>query len=90
MVTCPEGHTNPPNYEFCGECGAPIDTAAEELETRRWFRTKWAIVGAGVLAILVIVGAAVALAVTKGSEQSSSSAPTSDSSGDPGMVVGCE
>ena len=31
------------------------------------------------LAILVIVGAAVALAVTKGSEQSSSSAPTSDS-----------
>ena len=78
MVTCPEGHTNPPNYEFCGECGAPIDTAAEELETRRWFRTKWAIVGAGVLAILVIVGAAVALTVTKGSEQSSS-APTSDS-----------
>ena len=34
MVTCPDGHPNPPNCEFCGECGAPIDTAAEELETR--------------------------------------------------------
>ena len=48
MANCPDGHPNPPHWEFCGECGAPIDTAAEELEAGRWYRTKWAIVGAGV------------------------------------------
>jgi hypothetical protein len=42
-----------------------------------WYRAKWAIVGAGVLAVLVIAGGAVAVAVTRGGEQTSSSAPTS-------------
>ena len=23
MVTCPEGHTNPPHWEFRGQCGGP-------------------------------------------------------------------
>ena len=64
MANCPDGHPNPAHYEFCGECGALIDTAAEELEAGKWYRTKWAIVGAGVLAVLVIAGAAVTLAVT--------------------------
>ena len=72
MVNCPDGHPNPAHYEFCGECGAPIDTAAEEWETRVWYRTKWAMVGAGVLGVLVIAGAAVTLAVT-GTEQTGSS-----------------
>jgi hypothetical protein len=80
MANCPDGHPNPAHYEFCGECGAPIDTAAEESETDKWYRTKWAIVGAGVLAVLVIVGAAVTLAVTEGSDRSSSSASTTDGS----------
>ena len=74
MVTCPEGHPNPPNWEFCGECGAAIDTAAEELEADKWYRTKWAIVAAGVLAVLVIVGAT--LAVTR-SERTGTSTATS-------------
>ena len=72
MVNCPHGHPNPPHYEFCGECGAPIDTAAEELEADKWYRMRWAIVGAGVLAVLVIVGAAVTLAATR-TEQTGSS-----------------
>ena len=78
MVTCPHGHPNPPHWEFCGECGAPIDEAAEELETRAWYRTKWAIVGASILAVLVISAAAVALTVSRGGEQAGSSEPTSD------------
>jgi len=76
MVTCPEGHPNPSHWEFCGECGAPIDQAAEELDARGWYRVKWAVVGAAVLAVLVIAAAAVALAVTRDNDQSSSSAPT--------------
>lgn len=27
MATCPNGHTNPENQEFCRECGAPIMSA---------------------------------------------------------------
>jgi hypothetical protein len=77
MVTCPNGHTNPAGWEFCGDCGAPIEAAAEEVEARAWHRTKWAIVGAGVLAVLVISGAAVALILTVGGKQTSSSTPTS-------------
>ena len=75
MSECPHGHPNPPHYEFCGECGAPIDTVAEELEADKWYRTRWAIVGAGVLAVLVIVGAAVTLAATR-TEQTGSSTET--------------
>jgi len=40
MTNCPDGHPNPAHWEFCGQCGAPIDTAAEELEAGRWYRTK--------------------------------------------------
>jgi hypothetical protein len=76
MVTCPEGHSNPAHWEFCGQCGAPIDEPAEELASQRRFRAKWAIAGAGVLAAIVIAVAAVALVVTRDSGQKSSSAPT--------------
>jgi hypothetical protein len=75
MVTCPEGHSNPAHWEFCGQCGAPLDEAAEELETQKWSRTKWAVGGAGILAVLVIAAAAVALVVTRDGDQTSSSAP---------------
>jgi hypothetical protein len=77
MINCPEGHPNPPDWEFCGECGAPIDKVAEELENRAWYRTKWAIMGAGALAVVVIAGAAGALIATRGSDQTSSTPPTS-------------
>lgn len=77
MAHCPDGHPNPAHWEFCGECGAPIDRVAEELEAGKWYRTKWAIVGAGVLAVVVIAGAAVTLAVT-GTERTGSPAPTID------------
>lgn len=76
MVTCPEGHPNPAHWEFCGQCGAPIDEPAEELESQRWSRTEWAIAGAGVLAVMVIAVAAVALLVTRDSGQTGSSTPT--------------
>jgi hypothetical protein len=41
------------------------------------YRTKWAIVGAGILAVLVISTSAAALVVSRGGEQTGSSAPTS-------------
>jgi hypothetical protein len=72
MVSCPNGHANPPHWEFCGECGTPIDEVAEELESRAWYRTKWAIVGAGVLAVLVVSAVAVAVTVNPGGEQPNS------------------
>lgn len=77
MVSCPNGHENRSNWEFCGECGAPIDQVAEELEARAWYRTKWAIVGASILAVLVISAAAVAVVVSRSGEQADLSAPTS-------------
>jgi hypothetical protein len=77
MANCPDGHPNPSHWEFCGQCGAPIDTAEEGLEAGRLYRTKWAVVGAGALAVLVIVGAAVTLAATR-SERTGSPAPTTD------------
>jgi hypothetical protein len=48
MMNCPEGHPNPPGWEFCGECGVPVDKAGES-EARVWYRAKWAIVGAAFL-----------------------------------------
>src|SRR5512139_235600 len=59
MVTCPHGHPNPPGWTLCGECGAPIEQP--DVESTAWYRTKWALVGAGVVAVLVIVAAAAAL-----------------------------
>lgn len=74
MVTCPEGHPNPQGWEFCGECGAPLEV---DVSADRWYRTKWAIVGASILGVLVISSAAVTLAVTTGGEHTRSSTPTS-------------
>ena len=48
-MTCPEGHSNPDDRELCEECGALLGEA--EPWTSAWYRTKWAIVGASVLAL---------------------------------------
>lgn len=73
MVTCPNGHPNPPGWELCGECGATID--AVEPPMSGWSQTKWAIVGMSLAAVLAIPGGAAAFLVTRGGE-SSSPAPT--------------
>ncbi|GAB3221556.1 zinc ribbon domain-containing protein [Mycolicibacterium hippocampi] len=59
MAECPAGHPNPAGWEFCSECGAPIDAAADEVERRYWIRTRWALVG---IATLVVICGAVAIA----------------------------
>jgi hypothetical protein len=46
------------------------------IKARAWYRTKWAIVGASILAVLVISTAAVTFVVSGASEQAGSSAPT--------------
>ncbi|WP_370329199.1 hypothetical protein [Mycolicibacterium hippocampi] len=53
MAECPSGHPNPAGWEFCGECGAPIDPAADEAERRYWARARWALVGITVLVVAI-------------------------------------
>lgn len=78
MAECPEGHPNPAGWEFCNECGAPIDAVAE-LERRYWDRTKWTI--AGILVAVAVIGGAITLAVVSNDGHSDSSGPpTSDES----------
>nr|CRL73901.1 hypothetical protein CPGR_02934 [Mycolicibacterium malmesburyense] len=56
MVTCPNGHHNPPGFDLCGECGSPIEE--KRPETTAWYRIKWALVGAGGVVALVVLAAA--------------------------------
>ena len=76
MLNCPEGHPNLPGFEFCGECGAPLEE--EPADAEAWYRAKWAIVGAGILAVIVLAGVAVALAVTRAHGPTDSSPPASE------------
>ncbi len=77
MVKCPEGHLNPSDWQFCGECGSPIESTPS-LFSGRWSRKTWAMVGAGVVAIAAISISAVAL-VNRG-DDTRASAPTSTGS----------
>lgn len=76
MAECPQGHPNLPGFEFCGECGAPIED--EPLDAQAWYRAKWALVGAAMLAVIVLVGVAVTLAITRAHGPVGSPAPMSE------------
>lgn len=75
-MNCPEGHSNLPGFEFCGECGAPLEEDLPDAEV--WYRAKWAIVGAAIVAVIVFAGVAVALAATRAHEPPDSPEPTSE------------
>ena len=76
MVTCPNGHTNPPDWEFCEDCGAPIAAVPGSSTIQTWDRPRWFIVMAGVVAVLLVSGGIVAVVVTGGTKHFSSSTPT--------------
>lgn len=76
MVECPQGHPNPDGWQLCGECGSPIE-AAPEHASDAWYRAKWAIVGASVLAIVALSAVIVTLTVTGVDGQADRSAPES-------------
>lgn len=73
MATCPNGHHNPPGFELCAECGAPIEETAAEATV--WYRTKWALIGASGVVALVILAAAVVLAMDRGERREEGAAP---------------
>lgn len=53
MVECPHGHPNPAGWQLCGECGSPLDEAMD-LAEQRWYRSKWAILGAAAVATVAV------------------------------------
>lgn len=71
MATCPNGHHNPPGFELCAECGAPIEEREAEAATA-WYRTKWALIGASGVVALVVLAASVVLAMDRGGDRSES------------------
>ncbi|GAT08115.1 uncharacterized protein RMCN_1248 [Mycolicibacterium novocastrense] len=72
MVTCPNGHHNPPDFDLCGECGAPIEERWPEATA--WYRTKWALFGAGAVVALMVLAAVVAIG--RGSDRAQPAATT--------------
>lgn len=71
-MECPQGHQNPDGWQLCGECGSPIESTPDDS----WYRAKWAIAGASVLAAIVVSSAAIAF-VTGDDQQADPSAPAS-------------
>jgi hypothetical protein len=74
MVRCPNGHHNPPGFDLCAECGAPIEET--EAQATAWFRTKWALIGASGIIALVVLAASVVLATDRGGDQADSGVAT--------------
>lgn len=77
MVKCPQGHSNPSDWQLCGECGSPIE-GSPNLFNGRWSRKTWAMVAAGVLAIAAISVSAVGL-VTRDDDTGASARTSTDS-----------
>lgn len=71
MVTCPNGHHNPPDFELCGECGAPMEEAATA-----WYRTNWALFAASVVVVLVVSVVAVAVGMNRDRAEPAAATPT--------------
>lgn len=67
MVTCPNGHRNPPGFDLCAECGAPIE--ATEAQATAWYRAKWALIGASGVVALLVLAASVVFVVNRGGDQ---------------------
>jgi flagellar hook-basal body complex protein FliE len=83
MATCPNGHPNPAHWEFCGECGAPIEDFEQTSIHQPWYRSVRTPLAAAVFAVLVAVGTAAGLVISKGGERTNSSVQAS--AGDEGI-----
>jgi hypothetical protein len=78
MVECTQGHPNPDGWQLCGECN-PIE-ATPDHSRDGWYRAKWAIAGASVLAAIVFSTAAIAF-LKSDDQQAGPSAPASAGQG---------
>ncbi|MDH6194027.1 gas vesicle protein [Mycobacterium frederiksbergense] len=72
MSACPNGHRNPAHWEFCNECGEPIDDSEQSrpATARQRIRRKGLLVGGGV--VLAVVGAAAVVLIAQNSDRASS------------------
>lgn len=75
MVTCVHGHHNPVGWQLCGECGEPLE---EETVVDSRDRTRWALVGAGAIAALVILGSIIGFVITGGEQAAAPETATAD------------
>ncbi|BBX37464.1 hypothetical protein MMAG44476_25254 [Mycolicibacterium mageritense DSM 44476 = CIP 104973] len=79
MSICPNGHRNPAHWEFCNECGEPIDDTAQQSEDSGSLRlTPKALVAALVAAVAVALGVLVAVVVGHDGGIRQSEQPTQD------------
>jgi hypothetical protein len=53
MVECREGHLNPSDWDFCGECGSPLEQDPNP-PADKWSRKVWLIIGMSLFAVVVI------------------------------------
>lgn len=83
MVECPQGHPNPAGWQLCGECGSPIE-ATPDPSRDAWYRAKWAIAGASVLAVIAISAAIIAFMATGGDRQAG---PPAEASADKATIL---
>ncbi len=92
MLLCPNGHLNPWDYQFCGECGARIGTTSAAAVTPEGLKTpfaptsrrlrrsvvRWLIIGGTVVAIV-----ATTLTVTYFLTRDESTVPTTPPAAQP-------
>lgn len=73
MSTCPNGHPNPKHWEFCNECGEPIDDAENFWLSAVWQRSRRNVLlaGGGAVVAVVLVAAGTAVLITRNNEQTS-------------------
>ncbi|MGV0596719.1 hypothetical protein [Mycolicibacterium porcinum] len=75
MPTCPNGHSNPAHWEFCNECGAPIDEPEDASPATLWpesMRKGWLVAGA-VAVLLAGIGVGATVFAGGNSDQPSAS-----------------
>ncbi|MFN6545097.1 hypothetical protein [Mycolicibacterium nivoides] len=73
MSTCPNGHSNPAHWEFCNECGSPIDDSEDASAAVLWPRSRrnGFLVAGGVAVVLAALGVGAAVLVAANGEQTS-------------------
>lgn len=73
MSTCPNGHSNPSHWEFCNECGAPIDDPEGAGSAVSWPRSrrKGILAAGSIAAVLFVMGVGAAVLVAGHGEQTS-------------------
>ncbi len=84
-VTCPNGHIYPEDQRFCPDCGAqiaaPSRASGQASPIQPWYRKRWFIANAGLVALLTTVAVTLAVvAINTADKRQSPPAATPNSS----------